>query len=216
MRLRLVALATAVTLSFGACGSDSRSSSAGSSTTSTTAPPVENFTQPAAVTIEITGHRSISYKGDTTINVLRADQPQKTGDRLITLGPYQAVQAGEWTINEAFLSLVKFTGDGEYTLKAPPPGEGTPAMRDYVYTVVSQAVPGGPPRDASRFDVLVQPCQAEVKRNGVEGRVECDELADAQGNTISFTMTWKATGEPRDLLKEAMDKASSTTSTSTP
>lgn len=215
MRLTAAALAVAaLVLSTTGCGSDGPSGAV-PTTTPTTAPAVENFTQPADVEIEIAGHRTVHFTGATTINVLRALSPDK--NRILTLGPYEGVTAGEWTIHEAFMSLVKFTGDGEYTMRAVVPGEGTQSMRDYAYTVISRAGTDGKPADAARYDVLVEACEVTIERNGIEGRVHCGKLADDQGNVIAFTMTWDATGQPRDRLKEAMEKASSTTtSMSTP
>lgn len=219
MRLRAPAafVAALVVATSAGCGASRGRDSGGQdspATTSTTVPAVENFTQPAAVEIEVTGFRTISYSDATTINVLRAASADKK--RLITLGPYGAVAADGWTINEAFLSIVEFVGNGRYTIKAPPKGEGTPAMRDYVYVVVSRPVPGGTPTDASRFDITGEDCKVELRRDGIEGSVRCGGLADDRGNVISFSMTWKANGEPFDLIADARSKTATTTSTTIP
>lgn len=213
MRLTAALAVAALVIGAGGCGSDGASGAA-PTTTSTAPPPVENFTQPAEVEIEIAGHRNVHFTGATTLNVLRAVSPDKS--RILTLGPYEGVKSGDWTIHEAFMSLVKFKGDGRYTMRAVVPGEGTQAMRDYAYTVISRAGADGKPTDAARYDVLVEECKVTVERDGIEGRVHCERLADDRGNVVAFTMSWKATGKPRDRLKEAMGEASSTTtSTST-
>lgn len=220
MQLRAPAAALVAALlvaTSAACGAKKGRDDGGQdspATTSTTVPAVENFTQPAAVEIEVTGYRNISYSDDTTINVLLAATADKK--RLITLGPYGAVVADGWTINEAFLSIVRFEGNGKYTVKAPPKGEGTPAMRDYVYVVLSRPVPGGRPTDASRFDIIGEGCKVELRRDGVQGSVRCGGLADDRGNVISFSMSWNANGKPFDLIADARSKMIANSSTTTP
>ncbi|MGQ0432463.1 MAG: hypothetical protein ACT452_08665 [Microthrixaceae bacterium] len=204
----VAAVALGVTAFVGGCGSSaSERVDQGSTTSSITVedPHVENFRQPAELSIEIGGHHTISFHDQSNLNVLRATGPEDI--RLMTVGTFEGVRAGDWTIHEAFLNLVHFSGNGTYKITAPEPHTGKPAMADNAYVTVSRAEAGNPVADAGRFDVLVKSCTATLKRDGLEGTLVCDGLADDRGNVVTVRMAWKPTGKSFDLLADAQSKA---------
>lgn len=212
--------AALVATGVGACGSTSTSAGARSTTSSTLAPDVVNIKQPVTLTIEIDGFHTIRFDDQSNFNVLRANGSQ--GVRLLTAGTFAGARAGEWTIHEAFVNLVHFTGDGTYAVKARRKGTGTQQMVDNAYVTLSRATATSPTADAGRFDVLLQPCRAVIERKGVDGSLRCPALADDQGNVISLTMRWKGNGPAVDLLAQVASttvtsttSASSTTASST-
>lgn len=116
----------------------------------------------------------------------------------VGLNPTKALVDGDTSLNPEVGLVGAYRGDGTYEI---PAGTGSPvpttgptvsptAVVQGSYNVAVTFVDASPrPRD-QRFAYLLEPCRLTLRSKATEGSISCPALVAANGDKISFAMTW--------------------------
>ncbi len=167
----------------------------------------EFYSQAARFTVEVRGHRNVSFDGEWRLVVLRNEGA--AGIQLLVVGTDTPIETPEWTI-EAFVELVDFRGDGTYEAR-PPTGAGQQQLVNDAYAQIVQRMPSGMP-EAFRYDRVVKPCRFRIETEGRKGSAVCDGLAADEGASLLVTleMSWEGHGPLQRITPEPTPSATAT------
>jgi hypothetical protein len=152
-----------------------------------------------------TGGPGFDFSEEIEVRVLTVTgtDPQFLSVYLLSVGPAEPVSLGDGTHFRIAFDLVKFTGDGEYQIRAgsprelaqqvsPSPGStAAPQDLDQSNVLVQfwtvEPAPGVQPQT---FNHTLDPCPLEVSGEGMKGSLECPRITDDNGSVISISMSW--------------------------
>jgi hypothetical protein len=159
--------------------------------------------------VDVEGAATVSFRRKVPLRVVSINNREISTLKFLSVGIHDMYPAAAGaTFRIAFDLAGDFDGAGRYELPAAgqvtvpsanPDATDPNAAASGLSKVYFTYSPEGDPTKSKEaalalqsFENAVEPCELEVKDDrGESGRLECPEVVDAKGNTVSITMEWE-------------------------
>jgi len=214
MRSWTVVLGTALMILLSACSQDQTDVASGAASPAPAESPDVPFpdasrAEPARVTVTVTGDLSLTWEGESELRIVTLT-PEEESANIFSVGfeeLHTTITDGE-RFRWAFDVLGAYNGAGTYMVPAgggqgPQPGGLETGLRSsafLLHVTLAEGVDHGPPYteeellSATAYDQVLQDCTIIVSDDEATGTVDCPELANNEGHTISMDVTWELLG----------------------
>ena len=163
---------------------------------------------PSRLSVTVDGDTSFDFEDDVELRVVTIDLADEKSLKFLSVGmeKLRTLEGGA-AFRIAFDLVGAYRGPGDYEIPAvggqvtapsidprnPDPNAAASGLSRVYLTYNRGGDPTKKPETAAAmqlFENPVAPCDLSVGKNGESGRLECPEVADANGQIVSIEMEW--------------------------